>query len=279
LLLFEAEDKEKTPSRGLVCSVSFALVERYGLYPIFSELSMNHVEVIPFPSPSVNQNSPEVVKLASVTLEVEGEWFIDSLKLASQDGRSHKDMLRTIKIAIQDLPEQISRRVAAPTTYIDSHNRTQPKILLSKEGLFLLFPHMKNSKALLLMAAIQLDKLVKDKSKKEALRLEQVNKTVVRLEEKLKKRDNPESGETIPNYPIDENGKTTREILFMKNLTRIERLDAMLSNCRVQEIGRAKQVAKLEWMKRDTEKGVIEPCKYYRLKSVYSPRLDEDCRD
>jgi hypothetical protein len=138
---------------------------------------------------------------------------------------------------------------------------------------------MKNSKALLLGAALQLDKLTKDKSKKEMLRLEQVNKTVVRLEEKLKKRDNPESGETIANYPIDENGKTTREILFMKNLTRIERLDAMLSNCRVQEIGRAKQVAKLEWMKRDTEKGVIEPCKYYRLKSVYSLHLDEGCRD
>jgi phage regulator Rha-like protein len=204
---------------------------------------------------------------------------ITSRELADQMGMEHKSVMRIIDKVVIENPSYVDGARVAPSTYKNKQNKTQPQYRVTEVGLLLLAPKLGMHDKVVELFLVRFKKTLEHNfqliQKQNYLMLEENSK----LKAKLKKRDNPESGETIPNYTTDENGKTTKEILYMRNISRIERLDAMLSNCRVQEIGRAKQVAKLELIKRDTEKGVIEPCKYYGLKSVYSPYLDEDCRD
>ena len=218
---------------------------------------MSRTQLIPFSSPSVKSSFS-----ATIT----------SRELADQMGMLHKNLLQIITKVVKEYEGVLIGCNVQPIGFKDSRNRTKTEYRITEVGLLLLAPKLSLHCSILELFVGRLQNLAEQN-------FQLIKTKNLRLEEKLKKRDNPESGETIPNYTTDESGKTTKEILFMRNISRIERLDAMLSNCRVQEIGRAKQVAKLDWMKRDTEKGVIEPCKYYGLKSVYSPYLDEDCRD
>jgi hypothetical protein len=95
-----------------------------------------------------------------------------------------------------------------------------------------------------------------------------------KLKAKLKKRETVGSGEEITHYKTDENGRVSKIVSNPSDFTDVELLEAMLSICYVQEKGRARQIANLEQMLRDRGRGIVQPCKYYKTKTVWAKFLD-----
>jgi Rha family phage regulatory protein len=74
-----------------------------------------------------NEVNPQIVL-------IEGRPMVSSLIIAEHFAMNHKDVLRTIRIAIEDVSAEFGRRNFAPSSYFNSQNKEQPMYQLSKDG-------------------------------------------------------------------------------------------------------------------------------------------------
>ena len=63
---------------------------------------------------------------------------ITSNKIAELTGKEHKNVMRDIKIIIEDIGVEEVSSDLSPSTYIDNVNRNKPNYTLSKDGLMLI---------------------------------------------------------------------------------------------------------------------------------------------
>jgi Rha family phage regulatory protein len=67
-------------------------------------------------------------------LLVEGRPMVSSLIIAEHFGMEHKDVLRAIRFALEDVTDEFGRRNFAPSSYTNLQNKVQPMYQLTKDG-------------------------------------------------------------------------------------------------------------------------------------------------
>ena len=81
------------------------------------------------------QNEFAQVSVSGVALSTkDGSVVVSSRQVAEKFGKSHKDVLRAIDEKLSNIDATFSRLNFTPTTYIDGCNRSQPEILMTRDG-------------------------------------------------------------------------------------------------------------------------------------------------